>query len=89
MHLVYTPQHNSYSCLIVHTLSAPIHFLNSTSVFGHRAIVIWGTEIWLGRGGGVLEKQPDAFKIKGVLLSTAKNIKDRPPVLGLQDDVPG
>ncbi len=31
-------QHNSYSYLIVRTLSASVNFLNSTGVFGHRAI---------------------------------------------------
>ncbi len=35
-------KHNSFSCLIVCTLSAPIHFPNSTGVFGHRAILTMG-----------------------------------------------
>ncbi len=33
---------DSYSRLIVRTLSAPIHFPNSTGVFGHYVILIWG-----------------------------------------------
>ncbi len=41
-------KHNSLSCLIVHTLSAPIYLSNSPGVFGHRAILIWGIETWLG-----------------------------------------
>ncbi len=40
--------HNSLSNPIVRTPSAPIHFSNSTGVFGHRAILIWGIEAWLG-----------------------------------------
>ncbi len=35
-------KHNSYSRLIVRTLSAPIYLSNSPGVFGHRAILIWG-----------------------------------------------
>ncbi len=40
--------HNSLSNHIVRTPSAQIHFPNSTGVFGHRAILIWGIEAWLG-----------------------------------------
>ncbi len=40
---------NSYSRLTVRTLSAPIHFPNSTDVSGHRAILIWGDR---GMAGG-------------------------------------
>ncbi len=49
MHLLYTPQtYNYLRCLIVRTLSAPIYLSNSTDVFGHRAILMWGIEAWLG-----------------------------------------
>ncbi len=34
--------HNSLSCLIVRTLSAPIYLSNPPGVFGHRAILLWG-----------------------------------------------
>ncbi len=36
--------HNSYSRLSVRTLSAPIHFPNSTGVFDQRAILMWGDQ---------------------------------------------
>ncbi len=52
-------KHNSLSCLIVRTLSAPIHFPNSTCVFGHSAILIWGDR---DMAGGFLEEQPVTFK---------------------------
>ncbi len=35
-------KHNSFSCLIVRTLSAPIYPSNSPGVFGHRAIPTMG-----------------------------------------------
>ncbi len=35
-------KYNAHSCLIVRTLSAPIHLSNSPGVFGHRAILMWG-----------------------------------------------
>ncbi len=35
-------KHNSYSCLIVRTLSAPIYLSNSPRVFGHRATLTMG-----------------------------------------------
>ncbi len=41
-------KHNSFSCLVLCTLSAPIYLTYSPGVFGHRANVIWGTETWLG-----------------------------------------
>ncbi len=34
--------HDSLSCLIVHTRSAPIYFPNSSGVVGHRAILTMG-----------------------------------------------
>ncbi len=42
-------KHNSLSCLIVRTLSAPIYFSNPPGVFGHRAILtMGGIGPWLG-----------------------------------------
>ncbi len=49
--VIYTPyhctccthhRHNSFSCLIVRKLSAPMYLSNSPDVFGHRAMLIWG-----------------------------------------------
>ncbi len=40
--------HNFYSRLIERTSFAIIQFPNSTAVLGHRAILIWGVEAWLG-----------------------------------------
>ncbi len=37
----YHKNNNSFSCLIVRTLSAPIYLSNSPGVFAHRAILIW------------------------------------------------
>ncbi len=47
-------RHNSLSCLIVRTLSAPIYLSNSPGVFGHRAILIWGDR---DMAGGFLLEQ--------------------------------
>ncbi len=58
--VVRTTNNNSFSCLTVCTLSAPIHFPNSTGVFGHRAILTMrGIRPWLG---GFLMKQTDMFQ---------------------------
>ncbi len=48
MHLLYTSQTKTLSCLIVRTRYAPIYLSNSPGVFGNRAILIWGIEAWLG-----------------------------------------
>ncbi len=40
--------HNSLPSFIVLTLSAPIYLSISPDVFGHRAILMWGIEAWLG-----------------------------------------
>ncbi len=48
-------KHKSLSCLIVHTLSTPIYLPNSPSVFGHRAILMWGDR---GMAGFFFEEQP-------------------------------
>ncbi len=67
-YVMYTPhkctccthhEHNSLSCLIVRTLSAPIYLSNSPGVFGHRAILIWGDR---DIAGGFLEEQPDTHQ---------------------------
>ncbi len=47
----YCTHHNFPSCLIVCTLSAPIHLSNSPGVFGHCAILIWGDRDVCGGGG--------------------------------------
>ncbi len=55
MHLLYTLQTQlSLSCLIVRTLSAPIFLSNSSDVFDHRAILIWGDR---DMAGGFLLEQ--------------------------------
>ncbi len=51
-------KHNSLSCLIASTLSAPIDLTNPPGVFGHRAILIMGGS---GRGWGFLIDQTDMF----------------------------
>ncbi len=45
---LHTKTHDSLSRLIERTSSAPIHLSNSTVVFGHCAILIWGIEARLG-----------------------------------------
>ncbi len=67
---VHITKHNSYSHLIVCTLSAPIHFPNSTGVFGHRAILTMGDRTV---AGGFLIEQTDLFQIQCVceLMSSA------------------
>ncbi len=51
-------KHNSLSCLIVRTFSAPIFLSILPGVFGHRANLIWGDR------GGFLEEQPVTFKFQ-------------------------
>ncbi len=51
--------HNSISCLIVRTLSAPIYLSNSPGVFGHRAILTMGDRTVTG---GFLIEQTDMFQ---------------------------
>ncbi len=58
---LHTKQHNSYPRLIVHTLFVPIHFSNSTCVFSHRAIVMWGDQ---GLADCFQLEQPDSFNDK-------------------------
>ncbi len=68
-YLIYAPykctccahhKHNSLSCLVMRTLSAPIYLTNSPAVFGQSAILIWGDR---DMAGGFHEEQPDTLQM--------------------------
>ncbi len=60
-------KNNSFSCLIVRTLSAPIYLSNSPSVFGHRAILTMRGDRTVA--GGFLIEQTDMLLLRALWLT--------------------